>query len=118
MDSSFGASAARTGELESVPSAPRTRIDAHVLRIRKTGRRRRRIAVSSLKPTRFLVQSHSRGAFHVPAETVRNDFNQTDLGWRDVGDLAVGLAEVVTHRDTMHEPVLRTNESVYSASSF
>jgi hypothetical protein len=57
----------------------------------------------------------ARGSLHVPAETVRNDFNKLILEWGDVGDLAVGLAEVVPHRDSMNEPVLGTHEAENAA---
>src|SRR2546429_8219742 len=61
----------------------------------------------------LLVQGEPPGAPLVPAEAVRNDFNQSDLGRRDVGDLAFRLAEVVAGPHAMPQAVLVLHQAVH-----
>src|SRR5262249_29476760 len=63
----------------------------------------------------LLVQAERGGALHIPAEAVRNDLNETDLGWGDVGDLAFRLPHVIAGADAMHEPVLGLHQAVHLA---
>src|SRR6516164_5548540 len=64
----------------------------------------------------LFVQAERGGALHVPAEAVRNDFNETDLGWGDVGDLAFRLPHVIAGGDAMHEPVLGLYQAEHIAA--
>src|SRR5215469_4248328 len=64
----------------------------------------------------LLVQGKRGGALHIPAEAVRNDFNETDLGGRDLGDLAFRLTHVLADCDAMHQAVFGLYEAEHAAA--
>ena len=87
------------GAAPALPGACRVPLRARARRAQRSGCGSsgdgRCILENSLLRSGYSFRRERGGAFDVAAEAVRNDFNQTDLDGADVGDLAVGLAEVV-----------------------
>src|SRR5260370_15275021 len=91
-----------------MPSTPASTSQGAVLRRRFI---RLEACIRGLPAGPLLVQGERRGALHVPAEAVRNYFNQCDLGRCDVGDLAFRLPQVVAGAHAMHQAVLGLHQS-------
>src|SRR5215472_1562996 len=64
----------------------------------------------------LLVQAERRGPLHIPAEAVRNDFNETDLGRSDLGDLAFRRTHVIAGADAMDQAVLGLHQAEHLAA--
>src|SRR3954454_20647073 len=122
MASSFGPSCARAGWLGTVPRRPAITSHAAAARIRLIGLERfilessLRTGAHSPRHTYLFVETERRGALHVTAETIRNDFRDSDLGRCDISDLAVRLAQVVAIGHAVDEAVLGLHEAEHPAT--
>src|SRR5580704_13625588 len=69
-----------------------------------------------VSPCRSLVQRQGRGPFDVPAQSVGNDFNQGDLRWSDLGNLAVVLTHMLADYHAVYAAVLGLHQTVAIAA--
>src|SRR5262245_712239 len=109
---SLFASAALAGKLANVPAMHAAASHVAGLRNQLVGRCDFMLSGLPGLPAGLLGEAKRCGALDIAAEAVRNDFDQADLRRRDVGDLAVVLADVIADDHAMHELVAGLHEAV------